>query len=85
MPRLLRAAAVAFGLVLAFTGSVALADPDRDEAHWRERYRAYDQAYGDREYEEKYVTADGCFERKWKKGEYEEKVKCRDRYRRQAQ
>ena len=78
----MRCAAVAIlgTLVLA---PAALADPGRDEARWRERFQEYDRAYDEREYKEKYVTADGCeVERKWKKGEYEEKVKCKDRDRR---
>ena len=37
-----------------------------------------DYGWGDSERKFKYRTADGCeVERKWKKGEYEEKVKCK--------
>jgi hypothetical protein len=58
------------------------ADPDKDESgkgRWRGGYDRYDGRYG---YEEdrkiKFRTSDGCeVERKWKKGEYEEKVKCK--------
>jgi hypothetical protein len=39
-----------------------------------------DYGRGDSERKFKYRTADGCeVERKWKKGEYEEKVKCKPR------
>ena len=63
---------------LSFSG-IAYADPDKDESakgRGRGGYERYDR-YG---YEEdrkiKFRTPDGCEgERKWKKGEYEEKVK----------
>ena len=58
------------------------ADPDKDESgkgRWRGGYDRYQDHYGyhdDRKV--KFRTSDGCeVERKWKKGEYEEKVKCK--------
>ena len=52
------------------------ADSWKDEigkGRWRGDY-----GWGDSERKFKYRTADGCkVERKWKKGEYEEKVKCK--------
>ena len=74
---------------MAFSGA-ACADPDKDESghgRWRGGY-GYDKYYDrygyadDRKYGDdrkvKFRTPDGCeFERKWKKGEYEEKVKCK--------
>ena len=72
-------------LGLAATSGVALADPWKDESgkgKWRggyERHGGYGYGGGwgeDRKV--KLLTADGCeVERKWKKGEYEEKVKCK--------
>jgi hypothetical protein len=60
---------------------IAHADPDKDESGKGGEHGRYEQfdRYG---YEEdrkvKFRTPDGCeVERKWKKGEYEEKVKCR--------
>ena len=54
----------------------AFADPWKDESgkgHWLGDYGWRDS---DRKF--KFRTADGCeVERKWKKGEYEEKVKCK--------
>jgi hypothetical protein len=75
---------MAWLLALAFAVSgPALADPWKDESgkgKWRggyERHGAYGEGY-DRGRKMKYRTADGCeVERKWKKGEYEEKVKCK--------
>ena len=54
------------------TAGVAMADPGKDESgkgRWCGDYQ-------DRKF--KFRSADGCeVERKWKKGEYEEKVKCK--------
>ena len=64
--------------LLGLLTAPALADPWKDESgkgRWRGDYR-----WGDSERKFKYRTADGCeVERKWKKGEYEEKVKCKPR------
>jgi hypothetical protein len=80
------------GLALALSGGAAMADPWKDESgkgKWRggnggyERYGGYEGrgGYGrgwDDDRKMKMRTADGCeVERKWKKGEYEEKVKCK--------
>jgi hypothetical protein len=69
-----------------FSGWSASADPWKDESgkgRWRGAYEQYDDYYGRgwvEERKEKFRTADGCkVERKWKKGEYEEKVKCKDK------
>ena len=54
----------------------APADPWKDESgkgRWRRDY-----GWGDSDHKLKFRTPDGCkVERKWKKGEYEEKVKCK--------
>ena len=61
----------------------ASAVPWKDESgkwRWRGGYERYgdDGGWGEPEGKEKFRTADGCeVERKWKKGEYEEKVKCK--------
>jgi len=80
---------VAAIMSLAIAGCIegAAADPWKDESgkgRWRGDYERYDY-YGrgwdwGEERKEKFRTADGCkVERKWKKGEYEEKVKCKDK------
>jgi hypothetical protein len=65
----------AVALVLA--ADAASADPWKDESRWRG-----DNGWGDSDRKFKFRAAGGCeVERKWKKGEYEEKVKCKpDRY-----
>ncbi len=68
-------------LLLATSG--ALADSWKDESGkrgWRgERMQEFSD-WRERDRKLKYRTADGCeVERKWKKGEYEEKVKCKGR------
>ncbi len=60
------------------------ADPWKDESgkgRWRDRGEALGRGYEPpRDRKVKYRTADGCeVERKWKKGGYEEKVKCKGR------
>ena len=62
------------------TAGVAMADPGKDESG-KGRWRG-DYGHGDQDRKFKFRSADGCeVERKWKKGEYEEKVKCkRSRY-----
>jgi hypothetical protein len=78
------------GLALAFSGGAAMADSWKDESgkgkgKWRGGYGGYERhgGYGGgwdgpRDRKMKMRTADGCeVERKWKKGEYEEKVKCK--------
>jgi hypothetical protein len=60
--------------------NVAAADPWKDESgkgRWRDGYARFDRDW-DEDRKFKYRSADGCeIERKWKKGEYEEKVKCK--------
>jgi hypothetical protein len=80
-----RAVIIAVSLAL-FSGWSASADPWKDESgkgRWQdyERYDHYGRGWDwKEEREEKFRTADGCeVERKWKKGEYEEKVKCKDK------
>jgi hypothetical protein len=64
-------------------GSLASADPWKDESGKGRGRGDYGSSEAERKF--KFRTADGCeVERKWKKGEYEEKVKCkpgRDGYR----
>ena len=76
------------GLALGLFGP-AMADPWKDESgkgKWRggyERHGGYGHGYGGgwdgpRDRKMKMRTADGCeVERKWKKVEYEEKMKCK--------
>jgi hypothetical protein len=78
-------------LALALSGGAAMADPWKDESgkgKWRgggygsyDRYGGYGYGGGwdgPRDRKIKMRSADGCeIERKWKKGEYEEKVKCK--------
>lgn len=57
-------------------GTTAAADPWKDESG-KGRWRG-DNGWGDSERKFKFRGAGGCeVERKWKKGEYEEKVKCK--------
>jgi hypothetical protein len=73
-------------LAIGIAGPVS-ADPWKDESgKGRWRGGGYDQRmYGGdwdrpRDRKMKYRTADGCeVERKWKRGEYEHKVKCKNR------
>ena len=61
---------------LMLAGSPASADPWKDESG-KGRWRA-DDGWGEPEGKFKFRTAGGCeVKRKWKKGEYEEKVKCK--------
>src|SRR5258705_13041878 len=61
---------------LIFAVGTASADSWKDESG-KGRWRG-DYGWGDSERKFKYRTADGCeVERKWKKGEYDEKVKCK--------
>jgi hypothetical protein len=64
-------------LALAMPG-LAQADPWKDESG-KGRWRADPYGYAEpRERKVKFRTADGCtVERKWKKGGFEEKVKCK--------
>lgn len=70
--------------LLAVASGAALADPWKDESgkgKWRggyERHGGYGYGgWGDGR-KVKFRTADGCeVKRKWKKGGYEEKVKCK--------
>ena len=73
------------GLALAcltFSTS-AQADPGKDESgKYRrgdyERHGTYDRYRYEDDRKVKFRTRDGCeVERKWKKGEYEEKIKCK--------
>jgi hypothetical protein len=80
---MLRTMALTAAMLVAASG--ALADDWKDESGkrgWRgERMQEFsDWGERDRDRKLKYRTADGCeVERKWKKGEYEEKVKCKRR------
>jgi hypothetical protein len=57
--------------------STASADPWKDESG-KGRWRGGDYGRGELQRKFKFRSADGCeVERKWKKGEYEEKVKCK--------
>jgi hypothetical protein len=76
---------VAIAALMAFSVPSS-ADRWKDESgkgRWRGGYERYNDHYGQgwgEERKEKFRTADGCeVERKWKKGEYEEKVKCKDK------
>jgi hypothetical protein len=66
---------IAAAALIAFAGT-ASADPWKHESgrgHWRGDY-----GWAEHGRKFKFRTADGCeVERKWKKGEYEEKVKCK--------
>ncbi len=82
---MLRIYMLAAAFTLACAGPAA-ADPWKDESgkgRWRGGYERH--GYGSdwdrpRDRKMKYRTADGCeIERKWKKGGYEEKVKCKGR------
>lgn len=77
---------VAGVMSLAIAGCIegAAADPWKDKSGkgpWRSGYEQYDNYYGRgwvEGHKEKFRTANGCeVERKWKKGGYEEKVKCK--------
>ena len=65
---------------LSFSG-LAYADPHKDESgkgHDRGGYERNDRYGYEEDRKVKFRTPDGCeVERKWKKGEYEEKVKCK--------
>ena len=72
-------------MALSFSG-LAYADPGKDESGkgrergGYERQGTTDRYRYDDERNEKFRTADGCeVERKWKRAEYEEKVKCKRR------
>ena len=80
----MRVLATIVGLGLAVSSGAALADPWKDESgkgRWRgghERLGGYGYAGWEGERKVKIRTFDGCeVERRWKKGEYEEKVKCK--------
>ena len=66
-----------YAAALTLAASTASADPWKDETgrrHWRGG--DYDRSEPERKF--KFRSADGCeVERKSKKGEYEEKVKCK--------
>ena len=62
---------------LMLTVGTASADPGKDESG-KGRWRGGDHGWSEPERKSKFRSADGCeVERKWKKGEYEEKVKCK--------
>ena len=67
------------GLTTVGFSGIAAADPDKDEngkGRWRGGYERGYRYEDDRKV--KFRTPDGCeVERKWKKGEYEEKIKCK--------
>jgi hypothetical protein len=64
-----------FAAALILAAGTASADPWKlGKDHWR----GGDYGWGEPERKFKFRSADGCeVERKWKKGEYEEKVKCK--------
>jgi len=76
----MRAMILIAGVVAAGLTGPAYADPDKDESgkgRWRGERYGYDGRY-EEDRKVKFFTRDGCeVERKWKKGEYEEKVKCK--------
>jgi hypothetical protein len=63
--------------LIGWTGT-ATADPWKDESgkgRWR---GGYERGWDDGERKVKFRTSDGCkVERKWKAGEFEEKIKCK--------
>ena len=65
--------------VAGFSGG-AYADRDKDEGgkdRWRGGYERHDRYGCEDDRKIKFRTPDGCeVERKWKKGEYEEEIKC---------
>jgi hypothetical protein len=69
------------GLATTGLSGVAAADPDKDESgkgRWRGGYERFDRYGYEEDRKVKFRTPDGCeVERKWKKGEYEEKIKCK--------
>ena len=71
------------GVAASLWAGAASADSGKDErggGRERDRYERSDRRGWDepREDKLKWRTDDGCeVERKWKKGEYEEKVKCK--------
>jgi hypothetical protein len=69
------------GVAVLGLSAPAHADPDKDESghgRWRGGYDRYDRNGYEGDRKVKFRTPDGCeIERKWKKGEYEEKVKCK--------
>ena len=61
---------------LVWAAGAAWTDPGKDESG-KNRWRG-DHGWGEPDRKFKFRTAAGCeVERKWKKGEYEEKVKCK--------
>ena len=59
------------------SASRSRADTRRRHRLW-DHWRGGDYGWGEPERKFKFRSADGCeVERKWKKGEYEEKVKCK--------
>ncbi len=67
--------------LLAISSGAALADPWKHESgkgQWRGAYERYGGYGWGEDRKVKIRTADGCkIERKWKKGEFEQKVKCK--------
>ena len=68
--------AALFAAAMTLAAGAASADPGKDESG-KGRWRG-DYGWGESERKSKFFTRDGCeVEQKWKKGEYESKVKCK--------
>ena len=71
---------IVLGIALALAPAIASADPPKDESgkgNWRGGYERHGYGAWSGERKVKVRTAAGCeVERKWKKGGYEEKLKC---------
>ena len=68
--------AVALGI--AGMSGIAYADPGKDKGRWRGGYERLDRYAYEEDRKVKFFTRDGCeVKRKWKKGGYEEKIKCK--------
>jgi opacity protein-like surface antigen len=68
--------AALFAAAMTLAAGAASVDPGKDESG-KGRWRG-DYVWGESERKSKFFTRDGCeVERKWKKGEYESKVKCK--------
>ncbi len=76
-----RSILLVLGFAISWAGP-AFADPWRNESGKGRERGHYERGRWDepRDRKVKFRTADGCeIEQKWKKGEYEEKVKCKRR------
>jgi hypothetical protein len=65
-----------FAAAMTLAAGAASGDPGKDESG-KGRWRG-DYGWGESGRKSKFFTPDGCeVKRKWKKGEYESKVKCK--------